>query len=396
MSSYLRWIFKILVTGAILASSAAYGQSAAPTCQSRALKTVQEAKLRAIGGDNVTARKLLGQADSECGNSYAVLKGISQVYQQLGDSVMAAVYEKNSGRYSNQGGPSGGASKPTETAMRPQEKGFVRAKFALVVGVGQFQNPKIRKLKYSAKDANDFAAVLLDPNVGRFPQENVTVLTDSQATARAIRSALADIAAKAMKDDLVVLYFSTHGSSPSMEHSKVGSGYLVTYDTDATDLYATAYGMDELAYFIKQKISAERVVTFLDTCYSGDTTLHFEQNSGSKALEVDTLSEQSIGQIAQGKGSVVITSSTNRELSWESDEQHNSFFTLYLMQSMRDRGGLATVTQLFTDIQRKIPAAVRDYTRAKKLGENGAGATQHPEVYPRSDIPDIVIGTPTK
>ena len=154
--------------------------------------------------------------------------------------------------------------------------------------------------------------------------------------------------------------------------------------------------MDELANFMRQKINAERIVTFLDTCYSGDTTRILQQTSGSKALEVEALSDQAIGQIAQGKGSVVITSSSNRELSWESEEKKNSFFTVYLMESMRDRKGLGSIRETYTDLQRRIPAAVRQYTQSKGLGEPGKGAVQNPVIYPISNIPDIVIGTPVQ
>jgi len=375
-----------------LIALSAWGQAVAPPCQSRALRTVQDARLKAASGDRAQAEKLLEQADRECGTSYAVLKGISDVYQQLGNKTLAALYARNSNNYGSQR-REGDAGITTPPAV---EKSFVRDKFALIVGVGKFERGNIPALKYAAKDATDFAALLTDQETGRFHKENVTVLTDGQATSRAIRSALADIARKAMKEDLVLLYFSTHGSSPSMDRSKIGSGYLVTHDTDVNDLYATAYGMDELANFMRQKINAERIVTFLDTCYSGDTTRILQQTGGSKALEVEALSDQSIGQIAQGKGSVVITSSSNRELSWESDEKQNSFFTVYLMESLKDRQGLANIKQLYTDLQRRIPAAVREYTRTKGLGEPGKGAVQNPVIYPISDIPDIVIGTPVK
>lgn len=378
----------------LLLSAALFAQQAPPACQSRALKTVQDARLRSAAGDKAGAEKLLEQADRECGTSYAVLKGISEIYTQLGNPTLAALYAKNSDRFASQNaGSGGGAATPVRTAA---EKSYVRDKFALIVGIGKFQRKEIPTLNFAAKDASDFASVLTDTEVGRFPKENVTVLTNEQATTKAIRSALADIARKAMKDDLVILYFSTHGSSPSMDRSKIGSGYLVTHDTEVNDLYATAYGMDELANFMRQKISAERIVTFLDTCYSGDTTRILRQTSGSKALEVDAIPEDSISRIAMGKGSVVITSSSNRELSWESDEQQNSFFTLYLMTAMREHKGLANIKQLYTDLQRRIPPAVREYTKAKGRGDAGKGATQNPVIYPLTEIPDIVIGTPVK
>jgi uncharacterized caspase-like protein len=391
---------------ALLVSASGFSgfpQAQVPSCQTRALKTVQDARRQAIAGSPDQAVKLLQQADDECGASYAVLTGIGQVYERLGDSVKAAIYYKNALLFTSQkstgpstpaAGPATGTTADSTSYLRPgnatTDSGAVRQKYALVVGVSKFQSPRIPQLKYSAKDARDFANVLIDPQGGRFYKENVTVLTDDQATTRAIREALASIASKALADDLVLIYFSTHGSEPSMDRSKRASGYLITTDTDVDALYATAYGMDDLANFIQQKVRAERIVTFLDTCYSGDTARNLE---GSKALQV--ISDETFRQIAQGKGTVLVTSSTNQELSWESDEKQNSFFTLYLMESMRSRNGLGTIRQVYTDIQRTIPAAVRDYTRARGV-ENGKGAEQNPVIYPINDIPEIIIGAPTQ
>ena len=396
-------IFNLLSSSLLLAvlyGPILYAQTA-PGCQSRALRSVDEAIDLAGEGKSEDAPRLLAQADRDCGTSWLVLQKIGEAYGLLGDSVKKSVYLQRS--HQMHAGLTGASdsvslgSQPSLTASSvPPAKSFVRAKYALVVGVGDFASPKIPHLKFSAKDAQDFANALTDSSTGRFFPENVTVLTNSAATARAIRSSLAAIAAKALPDDLVVLYFSTHGSSPAMDRSKVAAGYLVTYDTEVNDLYATAFGMDELARFIGQKLRAERIVTFLDTCYSGDTTLLMAESGGSKGLVDDSLSDESIGRIAQGKGSVVITSSTNRELSWESIEKQNSFFTLYLLNALRSNKGLSDVRQVYTELQRQLPSAVREYTRAKGLGENGHGASQDPAIYPISNIPDIVIGTPVK
>lgn len=349
------------------------------TCQIRAQKTVDEAKRAALLGDRTKVAVLLGQADRECGTDPNVRKSIGQVYELAGDPVRAAPYLRDRT----------GAQAPTAVATIAK-KGYVREKYALVVGIGQFHKKSIRSLRYAAKDATDFAAVLTDPAAGRFPPENVTLLVDEQATTQEIRRAIGKVVTKAYPEDLVVLYFSTHGSNPGMDRSKIAAGYLITHDTEPDALYATGYGMDELANVLRQKLKAERIITILDTCYSGDTT----RILGSKALEIESIPESTFSRIAQGTGSVVITSSTEREMSWESDEKENSFFTSYLIEAMRSRSGLGTIAQIYTDIQRKIPVAVQEYTRRKGLGDPKRGATQTPVIYPSSGIPDIVPGTP--
>src|SRR4030095_973715 len=73
----------------------------------------------------------------------------------------------------------------------------VREKWAVVVGIGQFQSSAIPALRYTGKDARDFAKVLTDPEVGRFKPENVQTLTDKDATLVNIRKAIGSIRDKA-------------------------------------------------------------------------------------------------------------------------------------------------------------------------------------------------------
>lgn len=293
---------------------------------------------------------------------------------------------------------------PAPVTSSDKPASYVRQKYALVVGIGKFQDPHINQLKFAAKDARDFAATLTDPNVGRFKPENVKVLTDEQATTKNIRSSLYEIAAKSLVDDLVVIYFSTHGSNPKTNQTKQASGLFVTHDTEvknAQTLFATAYGMGELVRFVQDNLRAERTVILLDSCFSGDTNRIFSNDpGGGKGLEmeVEAVTDESVAKVArvaQGRGSVVISSSTASEVSWESDEKQNSFFTLALDESMRKRKGMGTVLDMFTDIQYEIPASVRDYTKKKGIGD-GAGTTQTPVIYPKNDIPQIVIGAPVQ
>ena len=91
----------------------------------------------------------------------------------------------------------------------------------------------------------------------------------------------------------------------------------------------------------------------------------------------------SVARIAQGKGRVVIASSRSNERSWESDVYKNSYFTHYLLEAMRKTDGKATVTQLFTYLQRFVPPAVR-----KEKNES-----QNPLMHPEGREISVVIGT---
>jgi hypothetical protein len=131
-------------------------------------------------------------------------------------------------------------------ALRDQRDPFVLAvpklydtlaevgqKWALVVGISQFQ-PKIggERLQAAANDARTLAALLRDPNVGRFPEKQVFELTDRDATTANIKARLNTIARNARPEDIVLVYLSTHGSARADDLRQVS--YLYSYDTDVT------------------------------------------------------------------------------------------------------------------------------------------------------------------
>lgn len=182
--------------------------------------------------------------------------------------------------------------------------GPVRNRYALVVGVGQFQHG-IRPLRFAANDAKAVADYLTNPAFGNFPRANVTLLTDEQATSQAIQASLADIEAKAQKDDMVVVYISSHGAPPNI----YGHVNIVTYDTEvlfgdkkAADLgprekilqrqtlWDSSIPRKRLHEFFVNMAGKDikRAMMVLDVCYSGDALKEFP---GFKPSGNDTLAK---------------------------------------------------------------------------------------------------------
>jgi len=406
----LRWIFFfiLLLCGTF--------EALAQECVSRALKTVNSAKVSAAKKDAARATNLLKQAQNECPTNYRVITAIADLYGELGNIVQEGVF-RNLSR--NLIPPIIFKQHEEVSGEKPS---FVRKKWALIVGVGYFKDERISTLDYAVKDARDFAAVLKDPNIGRF--KNVQLLTDEQATKYNIETALNYIAKNADKEDLVVLYFSSHGSSADMDSGAASgqTGYIVTHDTEINNLQPTAFSMDFLRTTVNERIKAERVVAFLDTCYSGETIRRMngdktsvaqgsgntipQTQKGSRALVIlpddatatDTRGNEERGGlkiilddvempydaaavVVQGKGRVVIASSRNNEESWESDTLENGYFTYHLLEAMRQQKGLSNVTQLFTGLGKTVSAAVKKDKQA----------TQTPVAYPEQGI-NIIIG----
>ncbi len=218
----------------------------------------------------------------------------------------------------------------------------IRDKWALVVGISEFANPQLN-LKYSAKDARDFADYLVKE--AGFAPDHVKVLLNKDATERRILSELGDrwLPRVANPDDLVVLFVSTHGSGAELDVG--GQNYLVAYDTDVQDLYTTGVPMRRLAEDIKNRVHCDRVVIFLDACHSGGAK---SEAKGLVRTGVDA------SELAVGSGQLVIASSAEDQVSWESKNGTNGVFTSALLESLRKKGQSTTIGEMFKDLKDKV------------------------------------------
>jgi hypothetical protein len=140
--------------------------------------------------------------------------------------------------------------------------------WAVVIGVNSY--PNIRPLKYAVNDAMAFCNHLVEYN--QVPKENVVLLLDEEANLTRLRSALGIyLKNKASKDDMVIIYFAGHGATERDAASPDGDGlekYLLPYDVDPKELYATALPMEEISRLFS-RIRSDRLVFIVDTCYSG-------------------------------------------------------------------------------------------------------------------------------
>ncbi len=235
-----------------------------------------------------------------------------------------------------------GKNADTSTEDTPAINRPIRDKWALVVGVSEFANPALN-LKYSAKDAKDFADYLVKE--ADFAPDHIKVLLNKDATERRILSELGDrwLPRVANPDDLVVIFVSTHGSGAELDVG--GQNYLIAYDTDVQDLYTTGVPMQRLAKDIKDRVHCDRVVIFLDACHSGGV------KSESKGL---TRTGVDASELAMGSGRMVIASSAEDQVSWESKNGTNGVFTAALLQSLRKKGKETTVGEMFAELKDRV------------------------------------------
>ena len=240
--------------------------------------------------------------------------------------------------------------------------------WAVIAGIDRY--PNIRHLKYAVNDAKAMYNHLVGFN--QVPAENVTLLLNQEASLTRLRSALGThLKNNAGQDDMVIIFFAGHGATEKDVMSPDGDGlekYLLPFDADPKDLYATALPMEEISR-IFNRIRSDRLVFIADSCYSGASGGRTIGISGTRA----NLSDAFFDRVTGGKGRVIISASGANEVSAENDELKQGVFTYYLLEGLKgkadiDKDNLVTVDEAFRFVSKHVPRATGQEQHPVKKG----------------------------
>ncbi len=246
-------------------------------------------------------------------------------------------------------------------------------RWAVVIGVGKYADAQIPSLRYAVSDADAVYQMLIGP--GGFKKDNVILLTDRtdrKPTSRNIRWALGTFLSRAArKNDTVVIFFAGHGAPEVDPRGLERDGlakYLIPSDADADDLYSTAFPMDELQT-IFARIEADRIVAFLDACYSGSAGGRTFVTKSTRAGSVDDLF---LERLTRSKGRVILTASRPTEVSLELSDLGHGLFTYFLVEGLKgaadlNRDGVITLQELYEYLEDQVTRKSRS-----------VGGNQHP------------------
>ncbi|MEW6663900.1 MAG: caspase family protein [Thermodesulfobacteriota bacterium] len=241
--------------------------------------------------------------------------------------------------------------------------------WAVAIGVNSY--PKVPQLKFAVDDARAFRDYLVDRT--GIPPGNVTLLLDEEATLGRLRSVLGThLKNKAGKEDMVVIYFAGHGATERDVMSPDGDGlekYLLPFDADPKDLYASALPMREIAH-IFQRIRSERLIFLVDACYSGASG---GRTIGTPGLRAN-LTDAFLDRVAGGRGTIILTASAANEVSQEKEEYGHGVFTHFLLKGLEgeadvDGDGLITVDEAYGYVSKHVPQATGQEQHPVRKGQ---------------------------
>jgi hypothetical protein len=229
---------------------------------------------------------------------------------------------------------------------------------ALVVGIARYRN--IRQLP-EVKDATEIAALLADEKRGGYPDKNVRLLRDEEATLTAIRRELGELAGRARPESAVFIYFSGHGGAVA-SGPRAGQ-YLLPVDVAYPDddaLAATAIREQEFTEALRA-IPAQKVLIVLDCCHASGIGQPRILSAAGQDLP-QPLSDYDV--LRGGEGRVILASSRADELSWVPAGSEYGLFTKHLLAGLNggaaSEDGFVRVFDLFEYLQPKVTAERRD------------------------------------
>jgi uncharacterized caspase-like protein len=236
----------------------------------------------------------------------------------------------------------------------------IATRWAIVIGVADYDNKGVPKLRFAESDADAMYRLLTTR--GGYARENVLLLTDKapeKPTLNNFRLALGDfLSRKTAPDDMVLIYYAGLGASEVDASSRETDGlakYLIPRNVQPDALRTTAFSMQDLQGFMA-RIPAERVVVLLDTSFSSA--------AGGRSLAPPNarprnLGDQFLERLAKSRGRLVIAASGPNEVALEPSDLGHGLFTYYLLEGLagkadRNGDGIVTVSELFPYVEDQV------------------------------------------
>jgi hypothetical protein len=254
--------------------------------------------------------------------------------------------------------------KPTETVTNwpGREK-----RFALIIGIDQYQDSFISKLEGASNDARKLAAALIQ--YAGFPTDQVTLLTSDQQldkwpTRAKILSRLSILRSSVPPDGLLLIAFAGHG----IERGK--QAYLLPVDAqinaDIALLEDTAINVDRMRDLIAET-GVRQVVLIIDACRNDPSA--GRGDSDNKLTESYVKGFNFKEQNQEITASVTLYATKVGYRAYEYKEKKQGYFSWALVEGLAGRAanekGEITLGGLISYLQDIVPRCTRN-----ELGES--------------------------
>jgi formylglycine-generating enzyme required for sulfatase activity len=200
-------------------------------------------------------------------------------------------------------------------------------KHALLIGISTY-GEGLQPIPSATKDLEAMKEVLLDPELGGFPYDQVQVLINPGRME--MEMAIESFYVNKDLDDLVLLYFSGHGFRQDDRQLLLSTSQTrkMSWEGRTSLQRSTTISAKDVRAYMDESRSRRQVV-ILDCCFSAAFTAGMTLKKDEGKLSIEDL----LG----GKGRAVLTSSDAIEESQAGDEDHVSLsvYTRFLVEGIR-------------------------------------------------------------
>lgn len=247
-----------------------------------------------------------------------------------------------------------------------------RRRWAVIIGIEQYR--RAPSVTFAARDAiamREYAIKLLG-----VPLDQVFYLADDQATRSEIQVILEDrLQQRVQPGDRVYVYFAGHG----VPEVRDGTPYLLPADGDPQSLRLSAYPVREF-YSALGKLKAERVVVFLDACFSG---LSARQEPAEMLLAgIRPIGWTVEDPVLLSPNLISFAAAEKDQVSNAYKEQAHGLFTYYLLKGL---GGAADKNSDGNVLLSELADYARDQVSRTSRQNYGQALYQMPVVRPDID-----------
>lgn len=239
----------------------------------------------------------------------------------------------------------------------------IRDKWAVFIGVSQFQDHAVTPLKFAFKNTTALLDVFKNVGVGRFAPDHVLAIANAAASKDAIEKTLTDewLCKKALPEDLVVIYICTryvpiHGGEDAA---------LFASDTRLENAAEDGISLSDLLANVKRRLQSKRVLALLDLSPVPSP------ESGIVGLNVE--------KIAQQSGISIMSATSGAQQSQNSAVGPISTFTQYVIEGLNSSMGTLPLAAIAEFVVESV----------SKDARNIHNQEQTPLFIAAADSPDI-------
>lgn len=246
----------------------------------------------------------------------------------------------------------------TPAAHAGPADGAPPVRWAIVIGISEYADSAIDAPAYADDDAWALADFFSSPAAGEgaVAPENLTLLTNGDATGRNIRHALITFLRRAEPEDVITVFFAGQSVTDPERPEDV---YLLPYDAELDHVIETGLPITHVFHALDQAYGYQKIF-LADVSHS-----RWIQHDDRRGILPNPVNQQLLnGSVFVGPRYVALTASEPGKSSFESQRWGGGHgaFTHYLLEGLRgaadrDRDGFVRLGELIAYTRERVRMA---------------------------------------